>query len=338
MRLTTGLHPHTISLSADGRRLVYGLYDETANVFAVQLKPDRSVSLREARAVTSGSQVIESFAVSPDRRWLVFDSNRNGNQDIWRMPLDGSAPPEPLSDRPGGRVSALLLTRRKAHRLSRRPVSGSQRDLYQVPFAGGKRTRIEVPTANNLAPRISPDGRSVLYTVWGDQGDITVRAMRRPQGDTGWEQSDGRCSRSPPSPRVARTGPPTGAGSPGRREAGFYRADADGRNQRVIAEIGPDLAPFYTRWKGDSKDRLLLGGEERRDLRDRRGAGGRRGRPRGGSLRRADLSELPVRLQRRGRRCCTSCWPTGRATSGRRRSCGSSPQPPGGVRGVTSYT
>ena len=41
VRLTTGLHPHTISLSADGRRLLYSLYTETSNIWAVDLQPGR---------------------------------------------------------------------------------------------------------------------------------------------------------------------------------------------------------------------------------------------------------------------------------------------------------
>jgi Tol biopolymer transport system component len=251
MRLTTGLHPHTISLSADGKRLIYGLDEETANVFAIQLRTDRSVSLKEARQVTSGSQVIESFAVSPDLRWLVFDSNRNGNQDIWRMPLDGSAPPEAISTGPEDEFQASFSPDGK-HLVFHAVVSGSQRDVYQVPFAGGKRTRIALPTLNNLAPRISPDGRSLLFTVWGDQGDNTVRAMRRPAGDTGWDSLT-------PVFSVPSITPGGGDWSPNGRWVSWaegrriLRADADGNNQRVLADVGPDLAPFYTRWKADSR-------------------------------------------------------------------------------------
>jgi hypothetical protein len=32
--------------------------------------------------VTRGNQYIESFGVSADGQWVVYDSNRGGNQDI----------------------------------------------------------------------------------------------------------------------------------------------------------------------------------------------------------------------------------------------------------------
>ena len=250
-RVTTGLHPHTISLSADGNTLVYGLYTESANVFVVGLEPGRSVSLRDARQVTSGSQVIESFAVSPNRRWLVFDSNRNGNQDIWRMPLDGSSPPAPIST--GAEDEFQPSFSPDGERIVFHAVqSGSRRDLYEIPLAGGKRARIEVPTANNLAPRISPDGRSLLYTVWGDQGDNTVRAVRRPAGDSGWE----RLTRVFSVPSITPGGAdwsPDGLWFCWVEGGRLYRAEADGGNRQVIAEIGKELAPFYTRWSGDGK-------------------------------------------------------------------------------------
>src|SRR5204862_52172 len=38
------------------------------------------------------SQVIEGIAISPDGRWLAFDSDRQGNQDIYRMPAAGGDP------------------------------------------------------------------------------------------------------------------------------------------------------------------------------------------------------------------------------------------------------
>jgi len=256
-RLTTGLHPHTISLSADGRKLLYDLHSETSNIYAVMLQPGRSVSLREARPLTSGSQVIEGFSVSPDGRWLAFDSNRNGNQDIWRMPVDGSAPPEPLSTAPedefqpsyspDGRYVGFHAIR-----------SGSVRDLYMVPAAGGKRIRIPVATRNNLAPRFSPDGRSVLYNVWGDAGDLSVQAVRRPAGDSEWTHA---------APLFTVPSITTGgaAWSPDGRWISYIhgtqvlRADADGRSSRAVATLPAGFSPYYSRWGSDGKQIYYTG-------------------------------------------------------------------------------
>ncbi len=251
VRITTGLHPHTIGLSADGRRLVYGLHTETANVHAIVLQPGRSVSLRDARPVTSGAQVIEGFSVSPDGRWLAFDSNRNGNQDIWRMPLDGSTPPEPVASGPEDEFQPAYSHDGRSvtfHAIR----SGAVRDLYQVPATGGKRTRIEVPTANNFAPRLSSDDRSVLYTVWGDEGSLSVQAVRRPAGDSGW-------SRATPLFTVPSTVTGSADWSPNGRWISYvqgqqlFRADADGRNPQPIAALPADFVSFYTRWAEDSR-------------------------------------------------------------------------------------
>ena len=252
VRLTTGLHPHTISLSADGRKLLYSIHTETSNIYRVALQPGRTVSLRDAQPVTSGSQLIESFRISPDGKWLAFDSNRSGNSDIWRMPLDGSAPPEPLSSGPedefqahyspdGGSV-VFHATR-----------SGSVRDLYVVPATGGPRVRIQVPTQNNLAPRISPDGRTLMYTVWAETGELTIQGSRRAAGDSGWDHM---------TPVFTLKGNLTGAAdwSPdGRslvwtRDTLVLRAGADGREPRTIGTLPANFTLFHIRWPPDSKE------------------------------------------------------------------------------------
>ncbi|HEY9013507.1 MAG TPA: hypothetical protein VIM84_00410, partial [Gemmatimonadales bacterium] len=246
-RLTTGLSPHTISLSADGHRLAYSLLTETANVVAVTLNPRRSVSFREARPITTGTQLVEGFSVSPDGRWLVFDSDRNGNQDIWRMPLDRSAPPEPVSTGPedefqpaytaDGRFVGFHATR-----------SGSVRDLYVIPVEGGQRSKIAVQTTNNLAPHFSPDGRSVLYQVWNASQRPSIYAVRRAGED--W-------SRTTPLFSIPSSG--SGDWSPDGRwiaygqPAGVFKADAEGNNRRKLSDFPPDFGPFYFRWSTDGR-------------------------------------------------------------------------------------
>jgi serine/threonine-protein kinase len=256
-RLTTGLHPHTIGLSADGRRLVYGAFSESSNVVAIGLQPRRSVSLRDARPVTSGSQVIEAFSISPDGRWLVFDSNRSGNQDIWRMPLDGGGPPEPISTgpedefqpaySPDGKLITFHATR-----------SGSVRDLYVMPAMGGQRTRIEVPTLNNLNPRLSPDGRAMLYALWGDGGEMSVAVARRPGDDPDWH-------RAIPAFVVPSMVPggadwtPDGQWATYINSARIMRVAAGGGAPQVLMTLPAGFQPFYTRWAEDGNALYVSG-------------------------------------------------------------------------------
>ena len=79
-RLTTGLQVHSISLSADGTRLVYSVLNKKQNIWSVPIPSQRTVSVREASPVTVGNQEIEGIAVSLDGKWLAFDSNRSGNR------------------------------------------------------------------------------------------------------------------------------------------------------------------------------------------------------------------------------------------------------------------
>jgi TolB protein len=215
------------------------------------------VSLKEGRSITSGSQVIEGFAVSPDGKWLAFDSNRNGSQDIWRMLLDGSAPPEPLSTAPEDEFQPSYSPDGKYigfHSLR----SGSVRDLYVIPADGGPRSRIPVPTTNNLVPRFSPDGRSLLYLVWEDEGGASVRTAQRPPGATGWDGvklgfkvatlTTGGNDWSPDGRWFCYMAP-----------AELRRATPDGRDTATVARLPKDFTPIFARWPGDGREIYVSG-------------------------------------------------------------------------------
>ena len=252
VRITTGLDPHGISLSSDGRRLLYSVHSETSNIYRAALQPGRTVSLSGAQPVTTGAQLIESFSISPDGKWLAFDSNRSGNQDIWRMPLDGGAPPEPIvtgpedefqgNYSPDGQWISFHATR-----------SGSVRDLYVMPAAGGRRQRIPVPTANSLSPRISPDGQSVMYTVWGESGEFTVQASRRAAGDSGWARTT-RSFTLPGSLTGTAEWSPDGRWLVWPQDSVLLRGDADGGNPRVIDTIPRGFTLSWARWSEDGRD------------------------------------------------------------------------------------
>jgi serine/threonine-protein kinase len=87
VRITTGLNPHTISIS--GNVLTYSVFNTVANIWTAAGNESDIDNARNAKPVTTGSQTVEYGSVSPDGKWLAYDSNLNGNQDIYRVPITG---------------------------------------------------------------------------------------------------------------------------------------------------------------------------------------------------------------------------------------------------------
>jgi eukaryotic-like serine/threonine-protein kinase len=98
-RITTGLDAHTIALSRDGRRMAYSKYNSDVNIWMVQVPPGGSASVRSAVPITRGNQTIEQMRISPDGESLAYDSDLNGNADIFVVRADGGTPRQ-MTDNP----------------------------------------------------------------------------------------------------------------------------------------------------------------------------------------------------------------------------------------------
>jgi serine/threonine-protein kinase len=162
-RLTAGLNVHTISLSADGKRLTYSVFTETGNVWALPLGSE-VVSVSRATAMTTGRQITEGLDVSRDGRWLAFDSDRSGNQDnqdIYKMPLAGGEPERLTTDpqddfgptwSPDGKEIAFHSFR------------NGNRDIFIIPAAGGPAQPVVATPAQERGPDWSPDGQQLAFS------------------------------------------------------------------------------------------------------------------------------------------------------------------------------
>jgi len=157
-RLTTGLDAAQVSVSADGRRLAYSAFTHTSNVWSLPIPSSGLSPVSQAEPVTRGSQVIENFEVSPDGRWLAFDSDRGGVQQLYRMPLAG------------GEVEQLTLGAEPAFHPTFSPdgreiayhaFQGGTRQIFVAPAEGGAPTQITTGSRHYWAARWSPDGRAL---------------------------------------------------------------------------------------------------------------------------------------------------------------------------------
>lgn len=160
----------------DGVLLVFTLTDEEGQSQLYALRPDG----RPAQALTSGEGGNHSPAVSADGRSLAFVSTRDGNQEIYLMPVDGGAARRVT--RTGQREShprflpngdlVYVVERGKGSRLVRQ--AGAADELETV-------LETDEPIGG-LA--VSRDGRRIAYVVGrltdGGRGKAQFRLFVRP--------------------------------------------------------------------------------------------------------------------------------------------------------------
>jgi Tol biopolymer transport system component len=274
VRLTVGLGAHSFSLSPDGSRLAYALFQETANLWSLPLPSDPSGARAQPTQITTGRQVIENMCLSRDGQWLVYDSDLAGSDDIYRMRLPAGVPEritlDPSDDfapdlSPDGRQVAFHSWR-----------SGS-RDIYVMPVDGGPVTAITASPLQEAVPKWSPDGTSLLYFAISARGGLYI-ARRAPDGTwrsalrhpAGWWPQwspDGRflSFTSGVSGSVLvipiDSGPPRllyDASPPGRARAGTTSWSADGRTVYLKTHDARGRASLWSVPASGGEPRLVL--------------------------------------------------------------------------------
>jgi serine/threonine-protein kinase len=252
-QVTSGLSALTIGLSADGRRLAYAQFTETSNVWSVNLAPGSAVSISQARPVTAGNQTIEGFGVSPDGRWLAFDSNRGGEQRIYRMRLPDGEPQQLTTD--SGSVFFPQWSP-DGGEIVMHGFRGDRRQLFVVAGEGGSLLQITTGADHRLAVW-RPDGRGVVMVTEFGTGTGRVEGSAR-SSDEVW---------SAPQAVPLVVGPDTlrgrgvgaAAASPDGRflvcayGGGLVIAPAVGGQARMLVLPAPPVLVSRPQWSADSR-------------------------------------------------------------------------------------
>jgi Tol biopolymer transport system component/DNA-binding winged helix-turn-helix (wHTH) protein len=141
----------------DGR-LLYGARVKDS-ITAWTMEADGS----DQKQLTSVGHIDTQFRVTPDGRYIVFQSNRSGASDIWRANVDGSDMKQLTT---GGKNAALTLTpdaRSVVYTLAR----GGAETIWRISIDGGEPVRL---SDKQLSwPSVSPDGKLIAcgYTADG---------------------------------------------------------------------------------------------------------------------------------------------------------------------------
>jgi Tol biopolymer transport system component len=160
-RLTTGLNAARVSVASHGRRLAYATLTESANVWSLPIPSSAVTSVAQAEPVTTGTQTIEGFDLSRDRRWLAFDSDRGGTAQIYRMSLVGSGEVEQLTS--GTEPAFAPVISADGREIAYHAFQGGTRQIFVMPADGGQPSQVTTGSAQSQNPEWSPDGRALTF-------------------------------------------------------------------------------------------------------------------------------------------------------------------------------
>jgi len=130
------------------------------NIWRVPILSDRPATSADAQQLTFQQGHYQFVDVSRDGRWLLFSSDRSGNQDIWRMPAGGGeiqqitnnpAPDWQPRWSPDGRSFAFYSGRT------------ANRDIWVMPVDGGPAREVTYDESVDWFPSWSPDGQMLAF-------------------------------------------------------------------------------------------------------------------------------------------------------------------------------
>ena len=182
-RLTTGLNPHSISIAADGSALAYATFLESVNVWALPAAPTAD---DRPRQVTTEQQIIEGFDISPDGLWIAFDSNRDGSQHIFRMPLAGG-PVQRLTD--GAWDDFLPKFSPDGRQLAFHSYRLGERKIFTIGAEGGAPVQVTSAPGSYLQADWAPDGNALVFERRAPGTPAAIHLARR--SERGWQDPVG---------------------------------------------------------------------------------------------------------------------------------------------------
>jgi serine/threonine protein kinase/Tol biopolymer transport system component len=161
--------PESVAWTPDGKLVYASRTGENWDIWMVNRDG------AESRQLTADAFIDQQPTVSPDGRYVVFQSNRSGSRNIWRIDADGNNPKQ-LTDgsyvdespvcSPDGRFVIFMSTR-----------SGTSA-IWKVGIDGG--APVQLTNTPSKFPLVSPDGKLISYFYLEEQANNQPRMAMIP--------------------------------------------------------------------------------------------------------------------------------------------------------------
>ena len=253
-RVTTGVNALSVELSKDGRHLAYPMFLSKNSLWSIPI-PGASlgsaVSIAGARPLTTEVESIEGVSVSGDGQWIAFDSNRSGNQDIYRMPRTGGKVEQLTADSHDDFLPAWSPDGQSIAFYSFRT---GNRDIFLMSADGENVQQLTNDPAHERYPAWSPDGQTLIFD--SDKGGRPQLFIVSKEG-AAWGQ-----------PRQFTTdGGVLAKWSPDGRyiaylSGGIRITRSSGGAGKLIVPRQPSFAPEYIAWSSDSQTVIFKARDE----------------------------------------------------------------------------
>jgi serine/threonine protein kinase len=178
---TQSSYSHELSISADGRRLVYTARSEMANIFRVAFDAKRGVVAGSPVQVTFAAGRALNFSVSPDGQSVAYYTYGDPQFDIFVSKVDGSSTQQVTNDEPrdwsprwSPDGSRLAFFSNRTGKYEIWTVSPDGSDRRQLTFS-----RPDQP--GFVLPAWAPGGTRILFSL--RRGPGFIMDVTRPWGE-----------------------------------------------------------------------------------------------------------------------------------------------------------
>ncbi len=168
----TGQNAYSPAISRQGNRLAYNVAFLDSNIWRI----DRSSAASRQNSPTkliSSTRQDHSPQFSPDRKKIVFASDRSGSDELWVCESDGSNPAQlTVFDGPANGTPRWSPDGRQIV-FDARPAGNA--DIYVVSAEGGKPRPLTLEPSHDVMPSWSRDGRWI-YLCSNRSGDYQLKS------------------------------------------------------------------------------------------------------------------------------------------------------------------